>query len=335
MAEYMNVRKRKIYSVRKNCRDDDFKKLYRFESENVNWLANYFLINTGERRGSALSPETKMKVFLRQLADPGFQNSVGEELGVHQTTVCKTFTSVLNAVLEKANIFIKFPRSVEAVVEAKRLWSERYRFPNAVGAIDCTHVRIPKFQEFGDEYINRKGYPSINVQATCNAEEIFTSVDCQWPGSVHDSRILKNSNIYNILKNSAEECVLLGDDGYSISPWIMTPWRNPTTQQQQNYNNIFCRERVIIERCFGQLKARFPVLQYKVRSTLEKIPPTIIACVVLHNIAKHLHDEDFNINEEVNFEIDAQNNNNMRTNMIRQLGQQKRELITEMLFNVQ
>jgi hypothetical protein len=60
-------------------------------------------------------------------------------------------------------------------------------------------VRIPKFSAFGDEYINRKGFPSINVQATCNAREIFTSVDCQWPGSVHDNRIFKNSSIYDII----------------------------------------------------------------------------------------------------------------------------------------
>ncbi|KAI4463282.1 hypothetical protein MML48_4g00007084 [Holotrichia oblita] len=273
-----------------------------------------------------------MKVFLRKLSDSDFQNSVGEELGVHHTTVCKTYTSVMDAVLEKANIFIKFSRSAEAVVEAKRLWSERYRFPNAVGVIDCTHVRIPKFQEFGDEYINRKRYPSINVQATCNAQDIFTGVDCQWPGSVHASRIFKNSDIYHILKNSTEKCVLLGDDGYSISPWVMTPWRTPATQEQQNYNNVFCWERVI-ERCFGQLKARFSVLQYKISNKLEKIPSTIIVCVVLHNIAKHLHVEDFHYSNQVDdFQINAQNND-LPKNMIRQLGQQKRELITQMLFN--
>ncbi|KAB0805101.1 hypothetical protein PPYR_02071 [Photinus pyralis] len=263
-----------------------------------------------------------MKIFLRQLSDPS-----------HQTTICKTSTVVMNVVLGKANIFIKFPRRAAAVVEAKRLWSGRYRFPNAIGVIDCTHVRIPKFQEFGDEYINRKGYLSINVQATSNAQEVFTSVDCQWPGSVHDSRIFKNSNIYNILRNSTEECVLLGDDGYPISPWMMTPWRNSATQEQQNYNNIFCRERVIIERCFGQLKSRFPILQYKIRNKLDKIPSMIIACVVLHNIAKHLNDEDFDYsNEEANFEINGENNN-LTSNMIHQLGQQKREIATQLLFN--
>lgn len=94
-----------------------------------------------------------------------------------------------------------------------------------------------------------------------------------------------------LLKYTIEDCLLLGDDGYSISPWIMTPWRTPTTHEQQNYNKIFCRERVIIERCFGQLQSRFPVLQYKIRTKLEKVPSTIICCVVLHNIAKFLKDD--------------------------------------------
>nr|CAI5866529.1 unnamed protein product [Callosobruchus analis] len=80
-----------------------------------------------------------MKIFLRQLSDPGFQNSVGEELGVHRNIVCKAYTSVMDAVFEKASIFIKCPKSAEAVVEAKQLW-----FPSCIGVIDCTLVRIPK-----------------------------------------------------------------------------------------------------------------------------------------------------------------------------------------------
>lgn len=242
-----------------------------------------------------------MKIFLRVVSDPSFQNAVGEEIGIHQTTVSKISTSIMAKILNKANVWINFPTTAAEIVDAKNKWSDKYEFPDAIGVIDCTHIRIPKFKEYGDEYVNRKGFTSINMQATCNAQEIFTSIDCQWPGSVHDNRIFKNSNIYNFLKNTAEECVLLGDDGYSISPWLMTPWRNPVTPAQQHYNNIFCRERVTIERCFGQLKARFPILQYKVRSTkMETIPSIIICCVVLHNIAKWLKDEDFNFAEERN-----------------------------------
>ena len=32
-----------------------------------------------------------MEVFLRHIGDPGFQVGVGEDIGIHQTTVSKTF----------------------------------------------------------------------------------------------------------------------------------------------------------------------------------------------------------------------------------------------------
>nr|CAI5862985.1 unnamed protein product [Callosobruchus analis] len=35
---------------------------------------------------------------------------------------------------------------------------------------------MSKPAQFGDEYINREGFASINLQATCNAQEIFTSI---------------------------------------------------------------------------------------------------------------------------------------------------------------
>jgi hypothetical protein len=111
----------------------------------------------------------------------------------------------------------------------------------------------------------------------------------------------------------------------------MIPWRNPITPEQQNYNNIFERERVVIERCFGQLKLRFPILQYKIRNKMENIPSIIICCVVLHNIAKFLKDDDFDYPEENN--LDVLPNRNMTLNVIRQLGQQRIQLITQMLFN--
>ena len=113
----------------------------------------------------------------------------------------------------------------------------------------------------------------------------------------------------------------------------MTPWRNPVTLEQRHYNKIFCKERVIIERCFGQLKARFPVLQYKVRSKIEKVPSIITCCVVLHNIAKFLKDDVFDLPEEPgNFEQDT-HNEHTNSNLVRRLGQQKRELITHQIFH--
>lgn len=40
-------------------------------------------------------------------------------------------------------------------------------FPGVIGAIDCTHISIVRPVEREDAYINRKGNPTINVQAVC------------------------------------------------------------------------------------------------------------------------------------------------------------------------
>ncbi|CAH2020636.1 unnamed protein product [Acanthoscelides obtectus] len=122
-----------------------------------------------------------MKICLRYLGDPGYQQGIGQELGVSQATVSRTVDRVVNY----------------------QPWQSIYTFPTAIGVIDCTHIGILKPNRHGNEYINLKGKPTLNVQATCDAREMFTSVDVSWPGSVHDSRIWRNSQTRSQLINKA------------------------------------------------------------------------------------------------------------------------------------
>ena len=169
----------------------------------------------------------------------------------------------------------------------------------AVGAIDCFHVEIEKpAGAWGNEFINRKGWASINVQATVNADEWFTSVDCRWPGATHDSRILiRNSEIIHLLEMWSvlnRNPILLADSGYSGAPWIATPYKfnnaNDLLPHCRLYNKLFCKERVIVERCFGQVERRFPLIAGRMRLNLNNIPPTVVACMILHNCAKFRRD---------------------------------------------
>jgi hypothetical protein len=54
-----------------------------------------------------------------------------------------------------------------------------------------------------------------------------------------------------IRENTSHE-ILLVDEGYGLAPWLMTPYRDPLTQEQQSYSKLHYRERGIIERCFGR-----------------------------------------------------------------------------------
>lgn len=63
----------KVYKTRRMGDDDNFKQLYRFTRENVNFVAQTFLGDYAETRGGALSNIHRMKCFLRYVGDPGFQ----------------------------------------------------------------------------------------------------------------------------------------------------------------------------------------------------------------------------------------------------------------------
>lgn len=325
------MRARKVYNVRRDSRDVNYRSLYRFDRENVHWIADHFLEDEEENRGGALSHINRMKTFLRYVGDPGFQVGVGEDIGVHRSTVSKTISSVRASILNKSEMWIKFPTSIEEMEVEKGKWQDKYRFPNAIGAIDCTHIPIVKPSAHGDEYINRKRFASINVQATCNGLDEFTSVDASWPGSVHDARIWKNSDIYRVMERYMGEALLLGDSGYGIAPWLMTPFTPPVTPIQTSFNRCLTRERVIIERCFGQLKQRFPMLQHKLRIKTENIPSFIVCCFILHNVAKRLNDEDF---EPIAEEIDGNNDDDFPhygEQAIRNRGQQRRMVLANII----
>ncbi|GBO25640.1 Putative nuclease HARBI1 [Araneus ventricosus] len=143
--------------------------------------------------------------------------------GVSQATVSRTVNAVIDSIIAHANEWIKFPTTNSEITEAKQLWQRKYKFPTAIGVVDCSHIRILKPKLHGDEYINRKGKTTLNVQATCDAKEIFTSVDVSWHGSVHDSRIWKNSQVCLQLRNKGNS-VLIGGSGYGIESCLMAPF---------------------------------------------------------------------------------------------------------------
>lgn len=188
---------------------------------------------------------------------------------------------------------MKFPSTEQELDDAKNLWRQRFKFPCAIGAIDCTLIPIKKPSVHGDEYVCRKNYPAFNIQATCDANGMFTSVDCSWAGSVHDARIWRNSEVQTIMNENASGAILLGDEGYPITPWLMTVYRNPLTDAEKSYNKLHKIERSLIERNFGQLKQRFPILYNKIRVSTEFVPLLITACFILHNVAKFLNDPNF------------------------------------------
>lgn len=160
------------------------------------------------------------------------------------------------------------------------------------------HIKIRAPSKDANSYINRKGFHSINVQVVCDANGHFTHVYAGQVGSVHDSRVFRNSPVARFLELPEQyfphNSHIIGDAAYGIHPHVMVPFRDNgnLTERQKNYNYCLSSTRMAIERAIGSLKIRFRILLDCLPLTdTTKIPEFIIACCVLYNICLRLHDE--------------------------------------------
>lgn len=81
--------------------------------------------------------------------------------------------------------------------------------------------------------------------------------------------------------------IILADSGYRNTAYTATPYLQYATEDTAKnlYNESQIRTRNVVERSYGVLKRRFPVLSLGIRLKLDRVEAVIVACEVLHNIA--------------------------------------------------
>ncbi|CAM5088703.1 unnamed protein product [Eretmochelys imbricata] len=133
---------------------------------------------------------------------PDSYRSVGNQLGVGKSTVGAAVMQVATAVMQVTNTIkdLLIPRvvtlgNVQVIVDG----FAAVGFPNCCGAIDGTHIPVLAPEHQAGEYINRKGYFSIVLQALVDHKGHFTNINVGWPGKVHDARIFRNSGLFQKL----------------------------------------------------------------------------------------------------------------------------------------
>ena len=121
-------------------------------------------------------------------ASAGFQIDVGDTFGISRGTVCRTVHRVAKVLAGAFHRYVKFEHRADAEVTKAKFYAMA-GFPNVIGCIDCTHIRIsgPHHNEY--EYVNRKGAHSINVQLVCNADLYIMNAEVKWPGESMQEKI--------------------------------------------------------------------------------------------------------------------------------------------------
>ncbi|GKB33296.1 putative nuclease HARBI1 [Tanacetum coccineum] len=193
----------------------------------------------------------------------------------------------------------------------------------AVGALDGTliHARVP----INKQHLYRgrgKGDCYQNVLAICDFNMMFTFLVAGWEGVAHDSRILseaiRNQNAPFPLP--PPDKYYLCDAAYAHTRGFMAPYRNVRywlgdfrrrrpLNGKEKFNHSHAKLRNVIERAYGVLKARFPILKRMAPFSLTTQRNITIACFALHNFIRKegLDDELFSTYDQLNVQLDNEN----------------------------
>ena len=178
-------------------------------------------------------------------------------------------------------------------------FSEKSKVPNVVAAIDGSHIPIKAPKENHEDYFNRKHFYSYLVQGIVDSSGLFLSVVTGFPGSLHDSRMLRLSDVYWAAENedilmeptldlrgTVIRPLVVGDSAYPLKTWLLPVIKDngALNRDQKKFNKELSKARIVSEHAFGLLKGRWRALLKRLDEDHWRTPNTIIACCVLHNI---------------------------------------------------
>ncbi|KAK9674764.1 DDE superfamily endonuclease [Popillia japonica] len=219
---------------------------------------------------------------------------LGELSGVDKSTTSRLITKTIRAIAGLHSEFIEMPSNAEDVQTLRESFYNISKFPRCIGALDCTHLRIqsPGGQD-AERYRNRKGFFSHNVRVVCDSDLLIRNIVCRRQGSARDSTIFNNSSLKVKLENEefGEGSLVVGDSGYAVRKYLITPLANPRTPAEHLFNESQIRTRNPVERCFGAWKRRFLALALGIRLHNSKVEAiATVAAAVLHNVACMMND---------------------------------------------
>ena len=197
---------------------------------------------------------------------------------------------------------MSLPTCENEIVKLVEKFYEAHGFPQCIGAIDGTHIRIKKTISSPTDYINRKRTYHLNFQAAIDYKFCFFGGVVKWPGNVHDARIFSNSLLNKKLRDgSIPKCsktivprepavpiCLLSDPAYPLLSYIIKEFSNGGKNNEEGFfGNRLSSVRMVIGWTFCRLKARFGCLNRNTDINLKDLPNVIHTCFVLHNFCEN------------------------------------------------
>ncbi|XP_025995817.1 putative nuclease HARBI1 [Solenopsis invicta] len=290
---------------------NEFLAYFRVNKELIMNLTNILRPHLQVQRNTGLAPEIQVLAAIGFFANGSYQRPAGNQcdLVISQPSTSRCIRKIARLI----NMFllrqwIRFPMTQVERNARNKFAQAPQSFPGAIGAIDCTYINILAPHIHEEAYVNHHGNHSLNVQAIVDPDLKILNINARYPGAQNDSFIWNASPIKRVMEhfynNGERRTYLIGDAGYSLEPWIMTPLPHYAEwSRQYYYNEKLCKARNVVERFFGVLKGTWRCLSYqRVLMYYPEIAGQIVnACAVLYNMRLHYRlPQDVNENEILN-----------------------------------
>ncbi|KAL5699529.1 hypothetical protein ACHQM5_030415 [Ranunculus cassubicifolius] len=221
---------------------------------------------------------------------------------LHRETISRQFNLILDCVLQLYKPLIAdHLQAVHGSGTSSRIRTDpqfAHYFKDCLGALDGTHINATVPIEEQDRFRGRKHRPTQNVLAACCFDLKFTYVLAGWEGTAHDQKVLDDALVRSNPFVVPRGKYYLVDAGYTNQPGFLAPYRgisyhlinntkkkNRRTPQNDKelFNTRHAHLRTTIERAFGVLKKRWPLLSADCFYPYKTQVKIALACFILHN----------------------------------------------------
>lgn len=262
------------------------------------------------RRDTNMRPsvtlEKRVAVALNRLATGSCYTACGVSFGLPKSTANVVKNEFCDILRRKAANFIKFPKSEDEVRQVIGGFEDISVFPHVAGALDGTHIKIIAPKENKYDFLGRKTFYSVLVLGVADSNCKFVHASAGCPGAVSHAQMLRNSALQRDIQNgvilnapgrmidaSEIKPLLVSNSSFDLSPWLMKPYTQTpaTTPSQSNFNCALSSAQEKVVQAFGMLRGRWRCLLETLKEDTLRVPTTVIACCVLHNLCIDIEDD--------------------------------------------
>ncbi|XP_041347129.1 protein ANTAGONIST OF LIKE HETEROCHROMATIN PROTEIN 1-like [Gigantopelta aegis] len=124
-----------------------------------------------------LPPDQQLSIFIWYIANQESMREVSQVFGVSMSTVHSVVQKLCDVILRLRNRLIRWPNEQQRQDIAQAVQGTS-GFPGVIGYLDGTHIRLSAPIGGDRDYYNRKGFPSMQLQAHVHYIRMVKIITC-------------------------------------------------------------------------------------------------------------------------------------------------------------